>query len=317
MTESDLLTTVYSWLFPEVEAVVRDWADEYPHELFQENIRPGLDELHLPLFERFTAYHRAEVTGWEAFPHRYPVSGSSEGLFHLLAEHRTATPGLALYALDGEYEGYRAYAESLRVPLVTLPPEALLTAPAGRLFLSHPSARDGNPVDRELLRALLDRHRVVLDLAYLGMTAAPLDLDLDHPNVDAVVTSMSKPFGLYYHRVGFCFARRPIASLYATKWFKNAASITLAERVLDRIPPRSLAERYRPLQLATLDRLSAEGGPRLTPSEVFLLAWTDRDPGADLAGFRRADRWRFCLTERLRRERSDTEEVGHGQRALV
>ncbi len=293
------LTTVYSYYLPEVREVVDEVAARFPHELLLGNVHPGLDDLHVPLIERFESVHAGNVRGWAALPHRYPTGGSSEGLFHLLARHAAQEPGVPLYQLAGEYQGYRAYAVALGLTIADVAEDEVATLPPGRFLLSHPSARDGDRLAPELLAAILDRHRAVLDLCYLGMTE-PLGLDVSHPNVDAVVASFSKPYGLYYFRLGLCWSREPIASLYATRWFKNAFSIEVGKAVLDRLDLGALRARYRHAQALAVERASDDLGAELEPSEVWLLARRRglRLPPA-LEPYRRGDGARVCLTEYL------------------
>ena len=47
------------------------------------------------------------------------------------------------------------------------------------------------------------------------------------------MVSFSKPYGLFYYRVGFTFCREPIPALYANKWFKNVYGLLVAEKILN------------------------------------------------------------------------------------
>lgn len=294
------LTTVYSYYLPEAREAAQRALTPLPHGLLLENLYPGLDELHQPLVDAYIDTFAGQVRGWETLPHRYPTAGSSEGLFHLMAAHAAEPDRLPLYQLDGEYQGYAAYAAALGLPMISLSADDLLTAPPGRVFISHPSALDGNLLDADLLAGVVDRHRVVLDLAYLG-TTRPLDVDLDHENIDAVVVSFSKPFGLYYYRVGLCFSRRDLPSLYGNKWFKNALSLQVGTTLLNDVDVEKLRRRYAAKQLEAVRRASDALGVQLAPSDVWLLAHlpTGERPSAALEPFRRGDGYRVCLTAYL------------------
>jgi hypothetical protein len=310
------MKTVYSYYLPEVRAIVDELAQDFPHGLLLENVHPGLDELHVPLFERFEAVHGESVRGWSSFAGRYPVAGASEALFHLLARHAATRPEVPLYALEGEYQGYDAYARALGLRVhevsaasLTPPPASLTPAAAaasltpppasltpGVFFLSNPSARDGNLLPDGLLDAILQRHEVVLDLSYLGMTR-PLGIDLSHPSICAVVASLSKPYGLYYFRLGLCWTREPLASLYGNRWFKNAFSIVVGQAVLDRLDLDELRSRYRAAQSLAVARASEDLGVELVASDVWLLAHC-AGPRLHpaLEPFRRGPGARVCLT---------------------
>lgn len=312
------MVTVFSYYLPEVRPIIDELAASYPHQVFQANYLPGLDTLHEPVIEAFIerAISRDAVTGFDTLPYRYPTSGSSEALFHLFARKLTEEPDIPLYQLAGEYQGYQAYADSLGLKLETLDEEELLAAKPGLVILSNPSARDGNRIPAALYQAILARHRVILDLAYLGMTD-PLSLDLADPQIEAVVSSLSKPFGLYYHRIGFCFSRREIPSLYGTKWFKNAFSLMLAERVLRSLDRDTILARYRALQQRALD-FAADDGYCLDPAEVWLLgskaAATEDER---LEEFRRGRFYRACLTPYFIKFEQEAEVAGYQARQSV
>lgn len=299
-------TTVYSYYLPTVREAVEEAICEWDHDLLLQNIHPSLDDLHVPVFDLFTQRVGSTVEGWENFPNRYWTNGSSEGLFHLIAllggPFQREVGGAPLYQLDGEYQGYQQYAKSLGYEITTLdrrkPEYAKQTSvwsdlEPGVFFLSNPSAVDGNILDKDLFAHIVDNHTVVLDLAYLGMTD-PFPLDISHPNILAVVCSLSKPFGLYYYRCGFTFSRGVIPSLYANKWFKNAFSIQLAKEVLETVNPYGLGLEQRERQEAyckAAERdLQVKG---IKPADVWLLANSKYYGHPD---YKRGHTWRYCLT---------------------
>lgn len=290
-----LLPTVYCWMFPQVRALHAELMADYPHELYLRNVHPGLDDAHEGLLDAYEQILGAQLDGWATFSRRYVTGGSSEGIFHLLAAHAAHERSTPIYVLDGEYAGYGAYAAALGLQATELSADALLGAPAGRVFVSWPSARDGRTPDRALLDALLERHRVVLDLAYLGLTD-PFALNLEHPGIDAVVASLSKPFGLYYQRVGMLWARQEMPSLYGTRWFKNLHSILLGEKVI-RTLGWDLLPWIRERQHLAVAHLAAEHDLHLAARDVALLAGADAgQPVAGLERFRRGAEYRVCLT---------------------
>lgn len=308
---------VYSFYSPEVEHVVsRSIAlansygnDKSIHYLLKQNVDPGLDELHLPLMAKYERFARSEgVIGLESFENKYFTNGSSEAIFHLLAELRTLSEyGVPLYQLEGEYQGYQEFAKALDLPIQTVPLVNLGPGgvPTGVVVLSNPASKDGNIVDPNVLTTILRRHEVILDLAYMGMTIQPLNIDLTQPGIRAVVGSLSKPFGLYYYRIGFCYSRDPVASLYGNKWFKNALSIKIGESVLDHFAvPNNMAAfkgNYFIQQEKAVRELNEwSGNPmcQTKASDVWLLAHNEHAKlGQKFEAFKRtADMYRFCLT---------------------
>jgi histidinol-phosphate/aromatic aminotransferase/cobyric acid decarboxylase-like protein len=238
------------------------------------------------------------------FAHRYPTAGSEEGIREYMTLLQSS--GVErIYVWEGDYEGYREAARTRNIAAVEIgydgDPAAL---PPGQWFLSNPSARNGMIVPPQKIQAILEAgHKVFYDLSYLGATG-PAVFDLSHPNVVAAAISFSKPYGLFYYRVGFTLCREPIPALYANKWFKNVYGLLVAERILDRIDQAELARRYKAIQRDIVERVNREFELGLSASDAFLLAKLPAAAAAQLASeqremidkFRRGDWYRFCLT---------------------
>ncbi|MFN0007172.1 MAG: aminotransferase class I/II-fold pyridoxal phosphate-dependent enzyme [Planctomycetota bacterium] len=299
------LATVYSYYMPEVRAVVDDLSAEYPHEVFLRSVGAGLDDFHIPVIARLVERHRHDVPALGGFEHAYPTAGSEEGIRELMT---TIAAGgeRAICMFAGDYEGYREVArlrglECRELPFDTASPAQV--APSW-WFLSNPSARNGNLLPREIIDAVLAAgHKVFYDLSYLDSTP-PAVFDLSHPNVAAAAISLSKPYGLFYYRIGFTFARQPIPSLYANKWFKNVFGLLLADRLMKSIDARAHAARYKAAQAEVVSTIEGEHKLGLVPSDAFLLAHVSPERAARLgaaqrallAPFSRAGGYRLCLT---------------------
>jgi aspartate/methionine/tyrosine aminotransferase len=316
--------TIYSYYMPEVRNTVSNalaWLNHggrghrTVHDILRQNFDPGLDDLHLPLMEKYESFARSEgVIGLESFDEKYFTNGSSEGIFHLL---NGLLPGEQLYQFEGEYHGYEKYAQAIGRSIHTITAEPgrtdlkshVLNVTPGIVILSNPASKDGNIVDPNLLTTILRRHQVIIDLAYMGMTRKPLNIDLTQPGIIAVVGSLSKPFGLYYYRIGFCYSKYPIDSLYGNRWFKNALSIKIGEAVLDDVSNTAklaaLKDKYFALQKRAVAEVNQHfgfdpAGKCAGGSDVWLLAraaYRDADP-QDLKPFKRyaTSDYRFCLT---------------------
>jgi histidinol-phosphate/aromatic aminotransferase/cobyric acid decarboxylase-like protein len=310
--------TVYSYYAPEIENTVSkaltllnySHKPDSIHATLRKNYEPGLDDLHLPLMEKYEAFARSEgVIGLDTFNYKYFTNGSSEGIFHLINAFGP------LYQFEGEYQGYKALCDATgrSIQTITLEGSDLDTpyinnVEPGVIILSNPASKDGNIVDPAVLNKILNsEHSVIIDLAYMGMTRKPLNLDLTHPKVLAVVGSLSKPFGLYYYRIGFCYAKIDVPSLYGNKWFKNALSIKIGEAVLDEATPKKMAafkDKYFDLQERAVEetgRFAHAPGGWIKPSDVWLLAHaqvpTGTWGGPSIAPFKRTDSdLRYCLT---------------------
>jgi histidinol-phosphate/aromatic aminotransferase/cobyric acid decarboxylase-like protein len=247
-----------------------------------------------------------------SFPFFYPTAGASEALRHLIydwsirAKSRTMIP--RIHVFEGEYEGYKAYAEAAGVKVVEWPRSLSVAKQIkeGELFfLSQPSAINGY-VWREANAFLNDmpRNSVVIDLTYVGATheyALRAKIDLTAPSIRNIVFSLSKSFGAYYDRIGGVFCQQEDLGLFGNKWFKNLSSLQLGTKLMKSHDVFYMPWRYRALQadqaLATAAALKIE---HISPADVFLLATADKaaDPALD-AYLRRPAKTglvRLCLT---------------------
>jgi histidinol-phosphate/aromatic aminotransferase/cobyric acid decarboxylase-like protein len=298
------ITTVYSYYLPEIRELITDLTRQYPHDVFLRSISPGLDDFHLPVIEKLIGAHQHDVPHLSQFPHRYPTAGSEEGIREYLTLLQSQGVG-QIYVWKGDYEGYRETAKTRNITAVEVDYDcdpAVLHP--GHWFLSNPSARNGMIVPREKVWAIAEAgHKLFYDLSYLGATG-PSVFDLSHPNIAAAVVSFSKPYGLFYYRVGFTLSRNPIPALYANKWFKNVFGLLIAEKILDEIDQAKLALKYKAIQSDIVGRINRAFELGLSASDVFLLAslpataapHLDAERRAMIAKFKRGDWYRFCLT---------------------
>ena len=123
---------------------------------------------------------------------------------------------------------------------------------------------------------------VAVDLTYVGAVARDFTIDLDSPNVAVALFSLSKPFGVYYHRLGGLVARQPQALLHGNLWFKNLFALHLGERLLAEHAARDCPP-LRALQQRALEAGIAEG--------VVALCAPERRGDAG-HGHRQRHRWR-------------------------
>ena len=307
-----LSTAVYGLVLPETREMTRRLWAERPEILYENAYEEAQDFAHVALFERWQAWAAPVVSGLRDYPRRYATNGSSEAIRESIwslgkAAHDTGRTA-CLHVFAGEYEGYAAYARAAGVDVVAHDRSAWSDATFApdtvhRWYVSQPSAIDGNVWSGfpEFLRAMAEREiEVAVDLAYLGATDRPLAVDVSPPNVPYVFFSLSKVFGVFYHRIGGVLSRTPMLGLEGNKWFKNMFSLYLGASLIDETPsPTTLPARYRSVQTRACDMLSARHGIPLVPSDVILLATTP--PGDYPAAFRRGTGYRYCLTPEMNR----------------
>jgi hypothetical protein len=323
---NQLMTEVYSYPFPEVRQLLssiqlderfmlntlpvveaRQLLESYGYT-FAPELRPttridgtlDLDEFHQPVQDRLCKVLGKRLQGIEHFDHRYPVSGSSPAIFHLLAEWSTKGELSSLAMLRGDYEGYRALAESLRVPITLYTDLSEARPKAGEVwFVSNPSARDGNWISKEAWESFASSGcAIVLDAAYVGLTADDHSIDVRAPTIRAVLTSPSKIFGVFRHRLmGTTFVREPVASMFGNKWFKDIPAMLATLALYERFADNWIPKQYRPWQLDICEQLGTLVGQEVQPSDTILLASTSQSVPEKFENFRRGDLYRFGLTK--------------------
>jgi len=298
------ITTVYSYYLPEIRDLITRLTRDYPHEVFLRSISPGLDDFHHAVTEKLIAAHEHDVPQLQRLAYRYPTAGSEEAIREFLTLLQSSGTK-QIYFWKGDYEGYREVARTRNLGVVEVDYQTdPATLPPGHWFLSNPSARDGMIVPNERILSICEAgHKVFYDLSYLCATQ-PAVFDLSHPNIAVAAISFSKPFGLFYYRIGFTFSRDPIPTLYANKWFKNIYGLLIAEKLLDEIDQNCLTRKYKTVQAEIVRQINKEFQFELSASDAFLLARMPADNGSRLPNeqqeliskFRRGDWYRFCLT---------------------
>ena len=325
---------VFDCQWPETRRLVRKlWAalpEGLSDRLYDEPYRGGQDAMQNDFVDAWLAW-RAPVVAVdaEAFPWRYATMGSTEGIRESLALHamhgfRAGGRQPTIHVFEGEYEGYAAEAEGYGVRVVrhdrrayeeSLPAHA---APGDRLYLSQPSAIDGNvwagfPRLVAFVEERLPALELMVDLTYVGTVGAPYAVDVRSPAVHTIFFSLSKVFGVYYHRVGGALSRAPLTGLYGNRWFKNTFSLELGRRLLESFPVQAIPRRYAAQQAKAVESVAAKLGVPAVASDVVLLAhheWREGLPDA-VAPLRRGPSVRYCLTPALDRLLHASDDAAH------
>jgi histidinol-phosphate/aromatic aminotransferase/cobyric acid decarboxylase-like protein len=301
--------TVYSVYLPETRALVDALWAERPHGWYEKNYEKGQDAMHGPCLARWRAWAgEAGVHLGDGFVHEVPIAGASEGIHALLALE--AAPGKRrVHVFDGEYEGYGYLASALGLEVVVhrRDDDDLAIGPDETFWISQPSAIDGQlwpGLPALLERVAAARARAIVDLTYVGATAIATDIDLDHPAITAVLWSLSKPFGAYYHRIGGLLSRAEIPTLRGQLWFKNLFSLHLGERLMATYGARELPTKLLPTQARAIASAQRAGviPDDARPSDVVLLAHAPRGSRDRFEEFTRGDGLRFCVSPAIDQE---------------
>lgn len=262
------------------EAVFAEWLDIY-HDPWTKK----QDAVHMEFFSAWRDWVKPAADIGDGFEFLYPTAGASEGLIHLITSYgnlaRKEKFEPVIHIFEGEYEGYPAYAESQFIAVRKHSRtrwESTLDQIGARhqVYISQPSAIDGNlwrDFDRFVTR-LFERQpaaEVIADVTYVGAVARDYHVSIDCPNVKAAVFSLSKPMGVYYHRIGGLLSRTAMPSLFGNQWFKNLLSLRYGTELMRRFGVRELPKKYAPLQLRAAAKAATLLNLPVEPCDVVLM----------------------------------------------
>lgn len=311
----DIIDQIYTLYYLEVEKMRREMMEEpyFQEQGWCKKVWDGhLDSLHDTFLDTWLNWMRPFVNLGAEFPFRYISFGSSEAINFLITDSRVCR----IHVLYGEYEGYNAIAlgrQHTSMGIVShLNLEDALDdrayVPGDMFWISVPNSADGEyPEDfDEWLTLMGAKHPSVMifvDLAYVGAAKYLKRLDFSkHPNVGAVLFSLSKPFGIYPDRVGGVFSRRAIPQLAFVPFHRNPISLHLGMRLMERYGPNQLPLRYAEIQEDIVRVLVKKRTlPEDTqPSNVLLMARSKQGYQRHDDKFRRRNGvYRYCVTPGL------------------
>jgi histidinol-phosphate/aromatic aminotransferase/cobyric acid decarboxylase-like protein len=293
LAEAGVSKIVYALVMPETESTIDSVlgsdateARELYHNAFREAWTQKQDAVHESFFDRWLEWTKPIVQlNANDFPYRYPIAGASEGLRESIhaygARARVDRFEPTIHVFEGEYEGYAAYANAAGITVKTHVRSKWKQTLDGvgsndQWYISQPSGIDGN-VWSELnqfidqLNQTVPTAQVMLDLSYVGCVARQFTVNADHPNIMAIFFSLSKPAGMYYHRIGGMWSRQSYQGLFGNKWFKNVSSLLIGNAFMSRYGVSELPQRYAANQQAVIDALRADLKLNLRPADVVLL----------------------------------------------
>lgn len=329
-----LSKTVYALLTPEVESVKAEvFGDlnskarrEYMSD-FREAWTSKQDRMHEDFFDAWHAWSQPVVDlDRTNYPFHYPTAGASEAIRQLIFDHvakygRSAT----IHVFEGEYEGYRAMAEAAGLKFKEHPrddwKESFGPGRIDDLFMiSQPSAIDGNVwadfndfVHHMSFGGRLSGN-VIADITYVGAIpegALTARFDLNAPSIKAVVFSLSKPFGVYYDRIGGVFCREQNLAMFGNKWFKNLTSLKFGTALLKAYDVFDIPRFYAGAQERAVQKAREAFSYHFHASDVVMLAIGTPIPNDPLSDYlKRGDNLRICLTPSMAEEAGTTGYTG-------
>ena len=216
------------------------------------------------LYQYWMLASHPKITGLESFHTPCYTNGTSDSFAHFYIKHHKAK---RLRLKRGEYffsQWIMRTHYSDRFAWLDDEP----IAEGDVVLLSVPFANTGNcPEDLEQLLTQCDELQVpvMLDFAYLNLST-DFTVDLSHPCIEYVVTSLSKVFPIENWRVGIrwqrCASEDPLTIINEDGYeYLNVNSMSLGVAMMTEYPADWTYNQYRDLQLDMCKKLN------LTPSD--------------------------------------------------
>lgn len=301
--------TVYALYLPETRAIVDRLWNEKPHFMYDEAYTKKQDQYHRSFFNEYKKFSSPDLNVvWADFPYEYPTNGSCEAIREQIAYLKAQNIN-TMYILEGEYEGYEAMAVPLGFNVVKLSHnldslKSTVYEENSVFFLSQPNSAFGNIwSDYDVFLSFMNEHnqhvRFYVDLTYLGNVLTVNKVNITYDNIDGVFFSLSKTFGVYYHRIGGCFLKKANPLLYGNMWFKNLFSLKLGETLMRELNKDEIVSKYKQKQLEAIKMINKN----IKPSDVWLIGTIDVKhlDQEMLSLLKRFDSntQRLCLTQQL------------------
>lgn len=243
------------------------------------------DVIHLNFFESWKNWSKKLVNiNFNELKYFYPTAGSSEAIREQIVYLNSI--GKTLVVFDSEYEGYEAIAKAINMPIKKINRFVNIKEIYNQLlkldskkdvfFISEPSSIDG--CCWENFYNFLDYTNylnisVYLDVAYIGLTNDLKLIDIyNYKNIDGIFFSLSKSFGVYYHRIGGVILKNESPLLYGNMWFKNIFSLIYGQLLLDNYQPGFNHEELKKAQNLSIIELQKKYNIRFIKADVLIIA---------------------------------------------
>jgi hypothetical protein len=280
----EITKTVYSMCLPESKYIFDQILDNDRialHDMYSETFTKKQDPYHVSYLNAFKDWSNPVLdVNWDNLKHSYPCAGASEAIREQIAHLKSIGKDI-MYIFDGEYEGYEAIAKPLGFEVVKITREQYAEfeyLENSVFFMSNPSSIDGNLWlgFEKFMEFMNSKNKMVdlyIDVTYLGAIPFDFKINLQYENVKGLFFSLSKSFGVYYHRIGGCFLKEENPLLYGNMWFKNLLAMKYGESLMNKLTIVELAKKHSHYQDKAIQYLKEKYKiQNIDKSDVFLLA---------------------------------------------
>lgn len=280
--EFGISKTVYSLCFPETKKVLETlWGESQGlHDMYSETWTKKQDNYHLSFAETFKEWSKTNlIVDWKDFPFFYPTNGASEAIREQIA-YLSTKENKRIFVFEGEYEGYEAIAVALKMEVVKIKRDNYTDYKSefekgGNFFISQPSSIDGDVWnefnDFMSYLSTYENVFVYIDTVYVGCIERDYVIYLDFDIIKGVFFSLSKVFGVYYHRIGGVFLKDYNPLLYGNMWFKNVFSMRYGEELMKQFDAYYFPKKYSDAKNRAIKEVEQKMNVKLINSDALLL----------------------------------------------
>lgn len=241
--KDNLSRTIYSICWTETKKILAEMLSLDHSQKFSETWSKKQDAMHLPYLSKWKRVFKKYISFDEnVLKFGYPTNGSSESINMNLVYLNSQ--GYSLVVFNEEYEGYSMVAKNIGMKTYFVSKNNYqeeikkIENECDKLvmFISQPSSIDGNYWNE--FHSYMDYMenssvKVYVDVTYAGCFEHPQIMLDKYKCLEGVIYSLSKCFGVYYHRIGGCFLKNENPLLWPMLWFKNLMSIQYAIFLLE------------------------------------------------------------------------------------
>jgi histidinol-phosphate/aromatic aminotransferase/cobyric acid decarboxylase-like protein len=296
------LKTIYSLYFPEVRHQLDELWNTKPHYLFDNNFNGQQEGKEIELLKVWSKWVSSNVIFSEQdFKHQYVTAGSSEAIREFINNCSINNKRLILF--ENDYEGYKAFAESSKCKYVIVDRDQFASfsfIERDVVIFSNPSSIDGKywiNYDKFCNYILINHPSVeiALDLCYVGICVNDVLINCNYKNIRTIFFSLSKVFGVYFHRIGGVFSKDELLGLVGNKWFKNMFSLEFGILLMKTFKVNELSLKYKNYKQEVEKTIETEFNIKIKENDVLILSYSDDY----LTEFCRGLKTRICITPAL------------------
>jgi len=282
MDEVKFTKIIYNLVYPDTKKVLSRLWKSNSLDLYKKAYKGSQDNLHEDFKQVWLDWVKDIVVWNKKLVNFYPTAGSNEAIRESISQYsHQKYLGHRLHIFEGDYEGYTIFAQAYGIQVIKHDRNdfnSLFGINSGeRFYLSQPSSIDGNVWNKfdefiKFLENFVPGTDLMIDLCYVGSTSNRYNIDLSSKLVHTVFFSLSKVFGVYYHRIGGIFSKKEMPGLIGNHWFENVFSLIFGIELMKKFPVNFLPKKYEKTRKKVIESLNNKYDFNLIPADVFILS---------------------------------------------